>query len=243
VNIVAIIQARMGSSRLPGKVLRPILDRSMLAHVVERTRRASTITEVVVATTNKPEDDVIVEECKKLQTLATRGSELDVLDRYHAAAIDRNADAVVRITSDCPLIDPDVIDKVVRTFLRILPDYASNKFEPTYPRGLDTEIMTINALERAWREASEPYQRVHVTPYLYEAPGRFRVTPVKHERDYSRCRWTVDTREDLEFVRRVYARLGPENTFSWRSVLALLEREPGLSEINRGIIQKEVKAG
>lgn len=242
-KIVAIIQARMGSTRLAGKVLRPILDRSMLAHVVERTRRASTITELVIATTTKPEDDVIVEECKRLATGVSRGSELDVLDRYHAAAIERNAGAVVRITSDCPLIDPEVIDHVVGTFLRLEPDYASNKIEPTYPRGLDTEIITRAALERAWQEASEPYQRVHVTPYLYEAPGRFRIAAVKHERDYSRYRWTVDTPEDLEFVRTVYSRLGPGNSFSWRSVLALLEREPGLSDINRGIIQKDLQAG
>ncbi len=242
-KIVAVIQARIGSTRLPGKVLKPIGDRSMLAHVVERTRRASTITEVIVATTDKPEDDVIVEECEKLKTLVSRGSELDVLDRYHAAAIERKAGAVVRITSDCPLIDAGVIDHVVRTFLRLAPDYASNKIEPTYPRGLDTEIMTMAALERAWREASEPYQRVHVTPYFYEAPGRFRIAAVKQAEDYSRYRWTVDTPEDLAFVRNVYRQLGPDNTFSWQSVLALLEREPGLCEINRGIIQKDLKAG
>ena len=242
-KIVAIIQARIGSSRLPAKVLKPILDRSMLAHVVERARRASTITEVVVATTDKPEDDIIVEECKRLETLVCRGSELDVLDRYHSAAIERNAGAVVRITSDCPLIDPTVIDRVVRTFLRLEPDYASNKIEPTYPRGLDTEIMTMGALERAWQEATEPYQRVHVTPYLYEAPGRFRTVAVKHDRDYSRYRWTVDTPEDLAFVRTVYGRLGPDNTFSWDAVLALLDREPGLAEINRRIVQKDMKAG
>ena len=243
-KIVAIIQARMGSTRLPGKVLRQIGSGSMLAQVVERSRRAPALSEVVVATTVRREDDRIVEECARLCAPVTRGSELDVLDRYREAARARQAEAVVRITADCPLIDAEVIGRVVDAFLEQRPDYASNKIEPTtYPRGLDTEIMTRGALERAWREAKEPYERVHVTPFFYEQPGRVRALAVRNDRDFSHYRWTVDTPEDLAFVRAVWERLGPGNAFSWRAVLALLEREPALAEINGGIVQKELRAG
>jgi spore coat polysaccharide biosynthesis protein SpsF len=242
-KVVAIIQARMGSTRLPGKVVRDIGGRSMLARVVRRTQRTTQLHEVVVATTGETADDIIVAECRKLSVPCFRGEEQDVLDRYYQAAHAFQADAVVRITSDCPLIDPEVVDKVVLAFLSVQPDYASNTLVRTYPRGLDTEAMTLHALECAWQRASETYQRVHVTPYLYQHPDQFKLVSVTNDQDLSAFRWTVDTVEDLEFVRNVYGKLGDDGAFSWTSVLALLARGPQLTEVNRTIAQKALHEG
>jgi spore coat polysaccharide biosynthesis protein SpsF len=242
-KVVAIIQARMGSTRLPGKVLVDVRGQPMLSYVVGRVRAAKTLDEVVVATTTKPADDVIVAFCRERGVEYFRGSEEDVLDRYYQAAREHAADAVVRITSDCPLIDPQIVDKTVRAFLAgVTPDYASNTLVRTYPRGLDTEVMTFAALEVAWREARQPYQRTHVTPYIYENPGRFRILTVTGDRDYSAYRWTVDTPEDLELVRAVYDRLQGDG-FLMNDVLRLMEREPELAEINRLIAQKALHEG
>jgi spore coat polysaccharide biosynthesis protein SpsF len=198
---------------------------------------------VVVATTVEPTDDAIVSESEHLMVPVFRGSERDVLDRYYQAAIAFEAEAVVRITSDCPLIEPAVVDHVIRVFIRGMADYASNSLVRTYPRGLDTEVMTLDALTRAWREAIEPYQRAHVTPYIYQNPELFHLLPVVGEDDYSNHRWTVDTPEDLEFVRAVYDRLGDTDFFGWRDVLRLLEENPDLNEINRHIPQKNLQEG
>jgi spore coat polysaccharide biosynthesis protein SpsF len=244
----------MGSTRLPGKVLRDIAGEPMLWRVVERTRRATAVYGVIVATTTEPADDVLAEFCRERQIPCFRGDENNVLDRYYRAALQAHADAVVRITSDCPLIDPEVVDRVVHAFLAGDYDYASNCLRRTYPRGLDTEIMTFRALDRAWREATLPYERAHVTPYLYETPGRFKLLSVTaaagemrdgevgDQENYGDGRWTVDTPEDLEFVRAVYSRM-EDDSFSWRDVLQLLEREPELAAINRSIAQKALHEG
>lgn len=237
-RIVAIIQARMGSQRLPGKALKDIGGETMLARVVRRTRRASLIDEVIVAITKELADNILVAECRRIHVFFFRGTEEDVLDRYFRAAGAYKAETVVRITSDCPLIDPGVVDRVIGCFLDKRADYASNSLVRTYPRGLDTEIMTVEALGRAWREATERYQRMHVTPYIYENPNLFRIISITGKDDYSHHRWTVDEQEDLDFVRTVYARLGNDDTFTWRDVLALLKEEPSLAEINRNIRQK-----
>jgi spore coat polysaccharide biosynthesis protein SpsF len=241
-KVVGIIQARMGSTRLPGKVLADIHGHPMLWRVVDRTRAAKTLDDVIVATTIEPGDDAIVAFCREHEIDCFRGSENDVLDRYYRAARERDAQNIVRITSDCPLIDPEIIDKTVRAFLTERPDYASNSVVRNYPRGLDTEVMTFRALESVWREARQPYERAHVTPYLYENPARFKICSVTGDKDYSDHRWTVDTPEDLEFVRAVYGRL-EGGRFSWRDVSKLIEREPELAEINRGIAQKALHEG
>lgn len=242
-KIVAMIQARTGSTRLPGKVLKEIEGETMLARVVERVRRARLINEFLVATTDHAADDAILAECKRLAVKVSRGDQDDVLDRYYRAAQLAKAEVVVRITSDCPLIDPDVIDKTVTAFLEAKPDYASNALERTYPRGLDTEVMSFTALSRAWQEARKPYEREHVTPYIYEHPDKFKLLSVTGAADFSSHRWTVDTAEDLEFVRTIYARFKANpafsgREFSGRDVLDLLEREPELPEINRSVMQK-----
>lgn len=242
-RIVAIIQARMGSSRLPRKVLMDIEGQTMLARTVTRARRATLLSAVVIATTDRPEDDPVVEEARKLDVLWFRGSEEDVLDRYYQAAMQFDAQVVVRITSDCPLIDPGVVDRVVGAFLTAAPsvDYASNTLERTFPRGLDTEAFRLAALERAWREGTQPYHREHVTPYLYEHPEQFRLLNVSSGMNCGDLRWTVDAQEDLELVRAVYHELGPEGRFDWQDVLRLLRSRPELAAVNRRIVQKPVR--
>jgi spore coat polysaccharide biosynthesis protein SpsF len=239
---VAIVQARMGSTRLPGKVLQDLAGEPMLARVVNRTCRAKTLQEVVIATTTNTVDDVIVKLCEARGWSWFRGSEEDVLDRYYHAAKKYQADFIVRITSDCPLIDPEVIDHVVQEFLERQPevDYASNTWpRRTFPRGLDTEVMRMDVLERAWREDRNPAWREHVTPYIYRNPDRFRIHNVVSPVDYSAMRWTVDTQEDLAFVRQIYNYFGHDR-FSWREVLKVLEEHPEWVEINRYVQQKVV---
>ncbi|MFZ1009562.1 MAG: glycosyltransferase family protein [Candidatus Sulfotelmatobacter sp.] len=241
-KVIAIIQARMGSTRLPGKVLVDIYGHAMLFHVARRTGAAETLDKVVIATTTEPADDAIVAWCEEHRVSCFRGNEMDVLDRYYRAACQYNAEAVVRITSDCPMIDPLVVDKTVSAFLSERPDYASNTQVRTYPRGLDTEVMSFAALERTWTEARHPYQRTHVTPYIYENPGLFKILDVTAETDHSAYRWTVDTWEDLEFIRAVYSRLRDEK-FSFSDALNLMKREPELAEINQSVQQKALQEG
>jgi len=242
-KIITIIQARMGSTRLPGKVMLDLCGKTVLARVVERVRRSRLAGEVVVATTTQPADDRVVGECVRLEATFFRGSESDVLDRYYLAAKQSGADAIVRICSDCALIDPEIIDRTIQSFLDEQADYASNALDRTYPRGLDTEIMSWEALERCWREARAFYQRSHVTPYIYENPDQFRIVRVRTEEDYSDCRWTLDTPEDLAFVRAVYDRIENKDGFSWRDVLRVLEQEPELAELNQHILQKALLEG
>jgi spore coat polysaccharide biosynthesis protein SpsF len=233
----------MGSTRLPGKVLRDIGGQSMLARVVRRVEQARHVDQVLVATSSAPADDAVVAECERLGVASFRGSEQDVLDRYYQAALYGGAQVVVRITSDCPLIEPQLIDEVVAAFRAAQPDYASNTLHRTYPRGLDTEVFSLGALARAWAEAAEPYQRTHVTPYFYQHPELFALLSVRQARDDSHQRWTVDTAEDLAFVRHIYERLGSGDEFGWQEVLDLLGREPELLALNRDVAQKALHEG
>ncbi len=241
-RVIAILQARMGSTRLPGKVLADVAGVPMLIRTVERARRATTVDDLIVATTREPADDALEALCRARGYRIFRGSTADVLDRTYQAAVEAGADVIVRLTADCPLLDPDLVDLTVRTFLDASPpaDLVVNRLPGarTYPIGLDVEVVSFAALERAWREAVEPNQREHVLPYLYDPPGRFRVVRLDAERDYGNLRWTVDTREDLEFVRQVYARLGDEGKFGWRDVLVLVHAAPELAAINAGVRHK-----
>jgi spore coat polysaccharide biosynthesis protein SpsF len=240
---VAIIQARLSSTRLPGKVLQEIGGKTMLARVLQRMLRATLVDGVTLATTDREVDDPVAREGRKTGVSVFRGNEEDVLDRYYRAAAEARADAVVRITADCPLIDPEVVDRVAAAFLSERSDYASNVLARMYPRGLDTEIMTFGALARAWREARAPHERAHVTPYIYSHPHLFRISSVTAEDDYSEHRWTVDTAEDLEWVRIIYAGCGNRDDISWREVLAFLRRKPELVRANRSVKQKALEEG
>jgi spore coat polysaccharide biosynthesis protein SpsF len=241
-RVVAIIQARVGSTRLPGKVLADLAGEPMLARVVNRSRRAQTFDEVVIATTSQPGDNAIVEMCVAREWPYFRGSEDDVLDRYYQAAIMYRAEAVARITSDCPLIDPKIIDRVVQVFLDGQPeiDYVSNGYpRSTFPRGLDTEVMRLSVLEQAWREDRNPAWREHVTPYILRNPKLFRLYGIVHEFDLSNMRWTVDTPEDLAFVRRIYDTFNHDR-FSWQDVVSVLKERPEWLDLNRHVQQKLV---
>jgi len=240
-KVVTIIQARMGSTRLPGKVLMDLGGETVLARVVGRLRRARLVDETMVATTDSDIDDSVVRECQRLNVSFFRGSETDVLDRYYQAARTCAANAIVRITSDCPVIDPQLVDATIRIFHQHKADYASNIFPRAYPRGLDIELFTVAALQRAWHNAREPREREHVTPYFYEHPELFRLVSHAGQIDYSQYRWTLDTAEDLELLRIFYARFANKDNFSWGEVVQLMEREPELTELNSRVVQKAVQ--
>lgn len=236
----AIIQARMGSTRLPGKVMKTLADKTVLAHVIERVQAFQNVQEIVVATTLEGKDDSIVEEAKRLGIMVYRGSESDVLSRYYEAALKAQAETVVRITSDCPLIDPEVSSLVIEEyFVNQECDYVSNTQERTYPRGLDTEVFSFASLATAQREAIQPHDREHVTPYIYNNPKFFSCRSVRNQGSIPEYRWTLDTPEDWELICRVYSALyQPGRLFSWREAATLMQENPEWISINSNIQQK-----
>jgi glutamate-1-semialdehyde aminotransferase/spore coat polysaccharide biosynthesis protein SpsF (cytidylyltransferase family) len=237
--IVAIVQARMGSSRLPGKTIADVAGRPLLLHVVQRVRNARRVDKVVVATTDRSSDDPIAALCQREGIKYFRGSEDDVLDRFYRTAQANAADTVVRITADCPLIDPAVIDKVIARFQVGDCDYASNAVRYTYPDGLDTEVCSFAALERAWREAKKPAEREHVMPYLRTA--KFRTANVESDSPVplGKYRWTVDYPADLEFVRKIYTAFSGNEHFGYQDVFDLLKERPELATIQAETITNE----
>jgi spore coat polysaccharide biosynthesis protein SpsF len=241
-DVIAIVQARMGSTRLPGKVLLDLAGKPMLVQDIERIQRVKKIDDIVIATTIKSDDDKIISLCRDYGWNFFRGSENDVLDRYYQAAREYHAKTIVRITSDCPLIEPTIVDQVIDKFTSVEPnvDYVSNCFPiRTYPRGLDTEVMSFSALERCWKEDTNPLFREHVTEYLLHNVDQFRILEVNNDTDLSHMRWTVDTPEDFDFVSQVYHYFG-ETRFSWRDILDLLNEHSELQDINKNIQQKEI---
>ncbi len=259
-KVVAIIQGRMSSSRLPGKILANIAGQPMLSRVMIRTARAKTLDQIIFATTTDASDDPVAEYCDLAGFGYTRGSLFDVLDRYYQTAKEAKANVVVRITADCPVIDPDLIDEAVHTLLEDEYDFVCNRLPPpysrTYPIGLDVEVCTFKALKQAWKEAKEPQHREHVMPYFYEgvqltavsrqrsegkSPRGFRVALLNHTTDFGDYRWTVDTPEDLEFMREVYKRFDGRDDFTWKEVLDLVHNNPALMNINAGVQHKTLK--
>jgi len=243
-NIVCIIQARMGSSRLPGKVLKQICNQPMLGWVVKRASRSRLISSIIVATTIDPADDMIETFCLSEGISCFRGSEFDVLDRYYQAAKDQYADIVVRLTADCPLIDAGLIDATIEKLLEIEADFAANRLPPpyrrTFPIGLDTEVVTFKALETAWKHAKKTYEREHVMPYLYDPQNKFKVVVLDAKENYGNQRWTVDTPEDLEFIQQLTKKLDCRMDFGWEVVLMILNENPELSKINANIVHKSL---
>ena len=236
---VAIIQARMASTRLPGKVLLPLCGHSVLAQVLARVEAARGIERVVVATGDGAPDDPVAAEATRYGAMVYRGSPGDVLARYHGAAIQAGAETVVRVTADCPLLDPELLTAMLVRFRERSCDYLSNGLVRSYPRGLDIEIFTMDALGRSHAEASLPHQREHVTPYIYEHPERFAIEPYVGTPDRSAHRWTLDTPEDWALIQAIYASLGNGRTiFLTAAVLALLEARPELVMLNAHVVQK-----
>lgn len=249
----------MGSSRLPGKVLLDIAGKTMIQRVIERAGRARLLDSVVVATTVDASDDAVAAFAGSLGVACSRGSLHNVLDRYYQAALAQQAGLVVRITGDCPLIDPALVDQAVQTMLDGGYDFTANRLPPpfgrTFPIGLDVEVCTFAALERAWQQADQAFQREHVMPFIYEgvelerlseglsvgvSMRGFKIAVLNHAPDYGAQRWTVDTPEDLEFVRRLFEHLEDKNAFTWYDVLAVLQQHPDLAGINAQVPHKSM---
>jgi spore coat polysaccharide biosynthesis protein SpsF len=244
---VAIIQARTGSTRLPGKVMKTLSGKTVLGHVISRVKACPLVDEVVVATTAAAKDNVIVTESAKHGAMYFRGSEDNVLERYYLAAKQFNADIIVRITSDCPLFDPQLLSKMLGYFHKNNTpekhiDYLSNTLSRSFPRGLDAEIFTFDALQLATQEASQPFEMEHVTPYLYQHPEKFSLAEYRNETDLSHYRWTLDTEEDYSLLAAIFATLddGNNSIFPTEAVLSFLKKRPELVALNAHIEQKKL---
>jgi glutamate-1-semialdehyde 2,1-aminomutase len=237
-KVVAIVQARMGSTRLPNKVMKAIGGVPMIELLLARLSRAKEVDQIVVATSVDKKNEPLASYVQKLGYLCVRGSEDDVLQRYLDAAHASNADVVVRVTGDCPLIDPEIVNDVIARFKNLDVDYVSNISPPTYPDGLDTEVFTLGALKRAALESQDPFDHEHVTLYL-RRPGLFKIAGITHAEDLSGLRWTVDEPADFEVVSNVFSRFAPEIHFSWKQVLQLQQNHPELFAANQTIFRNE----
>jgi spore coat polysaccharide biosynthesis protein SpsF len=240
-----VVQARIGSSRLPGKVLLPIAGRPMLSYQLERLREARRPTQLLVATSTEPADEAIAALCEREGVACVRGPEQDVLRRFAMAARTARAGAIARITADCPLLDPELIDEAIAAMEDPAepPDFVSNMLEPRWPLGMAVEVASTAALLEADRDATDPEEREHVMPFIWRRPERYRLASLTRSPDLSHHRWTVDTPEDFELVSRIIAGLYPRLPhFRITDVLALLERNPSWSRINRHVPQKTIAA-
>jgi spore coat polysaccharide biosynthesis protein SpsF len=241
-----IIQARMTSTRLPGKILKEVLGRPLLTYQIERLRHVEHDVDIIVATTTNRTDNPVADLCQNLSIPCYRGSEDDVLARYYETANAYGSETIVRLTSDCPLIDPQVVDSTIGFFVSNLEnyDYVSNTLQRSFPRGMDTEVFSMNALERAYQNAAEEFEREHVTPYIYLHPDRFRVGGLINPVDLSKYRWTVDTQEDFRLIELMLTHLYPVNpVFSMDDCLSLLEVHPEWFRINETVKQKPLMPG
>ncbi len=239
---VVIIQARVGSTRLPAKVMKQLCGKTVLAHVIERVKLACEADGIVVATTTSSGDDAIEQEALRCDVEVFRGSEQDVLSRYFGAAAENTADIVVRITSDCPLIDPQVMDEIIAFYKQhdydIVTNGGSDLSKRTYPRGLDTEVFSFAVLKEAYNNAQKQYQKEHVTPYLYE---HGRVFHYMDSADNSRYRWTLDTEEDWKLIEALYDYLyHGKHDFRYQDILAVMKARPELFDINKEVEQKKL---
>lgn len=232
-RVLGVLQARFSSSRLPGKVMLPILGRPMLARQLERLRRAGSLDGLMIATSLSATDDPVARLAEEESLPVFRGSLEDVLDRFYSASLPYAPEHCVRLTGDCPLTDPQLVDTLVAAHLGGDHDYTSNALEPTFPDGMDVEVVRFACLEEAWREATLLSQREHVMPFITGQPGRYRLCSYKGGRDLSALRWTVDEPDDFELIRAIYEELYPADpAFSTSDVLALLERRPELKTLN-----------
>lgn len=240
-KVVVIIQARMSSTRLPGKVLKPVLGQPMLARQIERVKRAQTLDQIVVATTTNPLDTPIYRLAGQLDIPSYRGSATNVLDRFYQTAKRYRADIIIRLAGDCPLIDPQIINRAVTTFNSGNYDYLSNVHLRSFPRGMDVEVFNFKALTTAWQKARSAYNREHVTAYIYARPQRFKLQALLAPRAWRRpeLRLTVDEPTDLKLIRQIYQRLYPRKpNFNLQDIIILLDQHPKLTTINQAVTQK-----
>lgn len=239
---IAIIQARLGSTRLPRKVLIKFEGKTVLAHVVDRVKASRLVDHIIVATTNTLKDKEIVRQCRLLGVQVYTGSEEDVLDRFYQAAKlfkSKNID-IVRITADCPLIDPEIIDKVIGLHLKEKPDYTTNTLPETFPDGEDVEVFTFSVLEKAWKSAILDSEREHVTPYMRKNRAEFNISNLKCDVDLSKKRWTLDEKRDSEFIKIIYKDLYRKNKlFGMEDILKYIKTHPDVENTNKGIIRNK----
>lgn len=243
-KILSTIEARMASTRLPGKTMREIVGKPMLELLIERLKRTKRIDEIVVATTTEPEDKLIAELAERIGVKCFRGSSEDVLDRVLRAAKTYQGDIIVEMTGDCPLLDPVLVDRIINIYLENTYDYISNTIKRTYPRGLDTQVFSVNVLDEVSKLTNDPADRENVSLYIYEHPERYRVYNVEAPPEYRHpgYRWTVDSKEDFQFVKEVYENLYYKNPdFLTEDVMKLLKEKPDLCRINAHIKQKPVR--
>lgn len=239
-NITAIIQARLGSTRLPGKTLMTIEGDSLIGHLVRRVKESKYVNNIIIATTTKEKDNAIVNFAKNNDLKFYRGSEGDVLDRFYKAAIEYDVETIVRVTPDCPLLDPKIMDSVISQYIDGNYDFVCNTMPPTYPDGLDTEVFSFKTLERAWNEAKKSSEREHVTSYIYNHPAFFKIYNCVNDIDYSGMRWVVDEEADYKYISEVYKMLYREGeVFYMDDVLDLLSKYPELNDINKNIKRNE----
>lgn len=237
----AIIQARTGSTRLPKKIFLPLSGKPILWHVYHRAKNSKLVDDVIIATTDLPDDDLVEKFCIENKFKFFRGSSDDVLSRYYFAAKNFQSDIIVRITSDCPLIDSNVIDEIIKLFISENADYASNVLERTFPRGYDTEVFSFSVLEKTFFEAKENFEREHVTPFIYNHPEIFKLVSHKIHKNFSSLRLTVDTQEDYNLIKIIYDSLFKvNNCFDLNDVIQFLDKNTELIKINRHIEQKKL---
>ncbi len=238
-KITVIIQARTQSIRLPNKVLALIENQSLIWHIIKRLKKSEIIEQIILATSSRKEDKKLVEIANNCEILSFVGDENDVLSRFYYAALKFNADPIIRITGDCPLVDPDLLDKMLKLYLENNYDYVSNTITPTYPDGLDIEIFSMDALTKSFKEAKQKSEREHVTPYIWKNPKKFLLHNFENAEDESKFRWCVDEQEDLELIRKIYANFKPKIVFSFDEVIQFIKSNPNISKINKTIKRNE----
>ncbi len=242
-KIGVIVQARMGSTRLPGKVFMEVLHRPLLSYLVERLRRVSGSPRIILATTTKGQDDLIINFAAGQEVLSFRGSEDNVLERFYFAAKANALDVIVRVTSDCPLIDPAVIDQAIQLFMESQPpcDYVSNTLKRTFPRGMDVEVFSFKALEKAYTSTQDSAEQEHVTLFLYRHPELFSLKNFESPTNHSEYRWTVDTRDDFTLVEKILTTLYPQKPeFTYADLVQLMQLHPDWALINKHVEQKKI---
>ena len=238
-KITVIIEARTGSSRLPNKVIAEIEGKPMIFYVIDRIKQIKSVEQIILATTQEKNDKILTEIAKQNSIGSFVGDSIDVLDRDYQCALQNNADPIIRITGDCPLIDPDIVEEMLEFYLKNNYDYVSNRINPKYPDGLDVEIYSFNTLQMVAQNAKWSSERELVTTYITKNPKNFKIFSYENQEDLSEYRWTVDEQKDLEFIRKIYSIMKPKTNFSMNEIIEILVKNPELLKINSGIMRNE----
>jgi spore coat polysaccharide biosynthesis protein SpsF len=236
---IIIIQARTDSKRLPRKVLFKIDKKPLIWHVIERMKRVKGVEWVVLATTRRKNDEILLKIARDCGIMTFKGDTHDVLNRYYQCALQYDADPIIRITGDCPLIDPSLVEKMLNYYMKNNYDYVTNIFPPTFPDGLDTEIFSLRILGKIAQKAKLSSDREHVTSYIRNHPNEFRISNYENKDDFSGLRWTVDEKRDLKLVRTIYAKMKPKIVFPMESIIKMISKNPKILQINTGINRNE----